>query len=193
MPPGDPSEPQEPQEAGRPAEWALREPPGRLRAARAPQGDAPGERNQSLFDAVRHFAYPLPRGRGGPAMYAQWGRFIQDYAAACNGEFAVPLSDGDVAKTARSVARFCWANPSFGKPADPGRRDRDVQRRRSRLGVLARQRRVVERNRTIRAMREGGLGVRAIGREMALSASQVSRVLHNPITLSGVGDSSGER
>ena len=185
--PQRPQRPREPQEASRPAEWALREPPGRLRAARAPKGDAPGERNQSLFDAVRHFAYPLPRGRGGPAMYAQWGRFIQDYAAACNGEFAVPLSDGDVAKTARSVARFTWTNPSFGKPVDPGRRDSDVQRRRSRLGVLARQRRVVERNRVIRAMREGGLGVRAIGREMALSASQVSRVLHNPITPLGVG------
>ena len=65
--------------------------------------------------------------------------------------------------------------------------DSGVQRRRSRLGVLARQRRVVERNRTIRAMREGGLGVRAIGREMALSASQVSRVLHDPITPLGVG------
>ena len=122
--PRRPQRPEEPREAGRPAEWALREPPGRLRAARAPRGDAPGERNVRLFDAVRHFAYPLPRGRGGPAMYAQWGRFIQDYAAACNGEFAVPLSDGDVAKTARSVARFCWANPSFGKPVDPGRRDR---------------------------------------------------------------------
>ena len=185
MPPGVPR--QEPQEASRPAEWMLREPPGHLRAARAPQGDAPGERNVRLFDAVRHFAYPLPRGRGGPAMYAQWGRFIQDYAAACNGEFAVPLSDGDVAKTARSVAKFCWANPSFGRPADLGRWDRDVQRRRSRLGVLARQRRVVERNRVIRAMHEEGLGVRAIGREIALSASQVSRVLHNPITMLGVG------
>ena len=189
--PRRPQRPEEPQEASRPAEWALREPPGRLRAARAPKGDAPGERNVRLFDAVRHFAYPLPRGRGGPAMYAQWGRFLQDYAAACNGEFAVPLSDGDVAKTARSVARFTWTNPSFGKPGDPGRRDRDVQRRRSRLGVLARQRRVVERNRVIRAMRDGGLGVRAIGRELALSASQVSRVLHNPITPSVVGDRLG--
>ena len=178
--------PQEPQEAGRPAEWALREPPGHLRAARAPKGDAPGERNVRLFDAVRYFAYPLPRGRGGPAMYAQWGRLILAYAEACNGEFAVPLSDGDVGKTARSVAKFCWANPSFGRPVDLGRWDSGVQRRRSRLGVLARQRRVVDRNRVIRTMREEGLGVRAIGREMALSASQVSRVLHNPITSLGV-------
>ena len=177
-----PRRPQEPREASRPAEWVLREPPGRLRAARAPQGDAPGERNVRLFDAVRHFAYALPRGRGGPAMYAQWGRFIQDYAAACNDMFAVPLSDGDVAKTARSVAKFCWANPSFGRPVDLGRWDSDVQRRRSRLGVLARQRRVVDRNRVIRAMHEDGLGIRAIGREIDLSASQVSRVLHNPIT-----------
>ena len=181
-----PQRPQEPQEAGRPAEWALREPPGHLRAARAPKGDAPGERNVRLFDAVRYFAYPLPRGRGGPAMYAQWGRLILAYAEACNGEFAVPLSDGDVAKTARSVAKFCWANPSFGRPVDLGRWDSGVQRRRSRLGVLARQRRVVERNRVIRAMHEDGLGIRAIGREMALSASQVSRVLHNPITMLGV-------
>ena len=185
---------QEPQEAGRPAEWALREPPGRLRAARAPKGDAPGERNVRLFDAVRYFAYPLPRGRGGPAMYVQWGRFIQEYSAACNDMFAVPLSEGDVAKTARSVAKFCWANPSFGRPADLGRWDSGVQRRRSRLGVEARRRKVVDRNRLILALREEGRGIRAIGREIALSASQVSRVvragppvLQNPITLS-LGD-----
>ena len=41
-----PRRPQEPQETGRPAEWVLREPPGHLRAARAPKGDVPGERNQ---------------------------------------------------------------------------------------------------------------------------------------------------
>ena len=185
-----PRRPQEPQEAGRPAEWVLREPPGHLRAARAPQGDAPGERNQRLFDAVRYFAYALPRGRGGPALYAQWGLFILAYAEACNGKFAVPLSDGDVAKTARSVSKFCWANPSFGRPVDLGRWDSDVQRRRSRLGVLARRRKVAARNRSILAMREDGVGIRAIGREMDLSPSQVSRVvrtpvLHNPITLSG--------
>ena len=185
---------QEPQEAGRPPEWVLREPPGHLRAARSPKGNAPGERNVRLFDAVRYFAYALPRGRGGPAMYAQWGRFILEYAEACNEMFAAPLSHGDVAKTARSVSKFCWANPSFGRPVDLGRWDSDVQRRRSRLGVLARQRRVVDRNRVIRAMHEEGRGIRAIGREMDLSASQVSRVvqagplvLHNPITMLGVG------
>ena len=187
-----PRRPQEPQEPGRPAEWVLRDPPGHLRAARAPQGDAPGERNQQMFDAVRHFAYALPRGRGGPAMYAQWGLFILEYARACNQEYAVPLSDGDVEKTARSVARFCWANPSFGRPVDLSRWDSDVQRRRSRLGVLARRRKMVDRNRSIMAMREDGLGIRAIGREMDLSASQVCRVvqsgpqvLHNPITSLG--------
>ena len=127
-------------------------------------------------------------------MFAAWQRFILDYAHSCNGQFAVPLSDGDVEKTARSVARFTWMNPSFGKPVDPGRRDSDVQRRRSRLGVLARQRRVVDRNRTILAMHEDGLGIRAIGREIDLSASQVCRVvqagppvLHNPVTSSEFG------
>ena len=188
---GPPRRPPESSEVGRPAEWVLREPPGRLRAVRAPNAatGAPGARNNELFDAVRYFAYALPRGRGGPAMYAQWSRFILEHADSCNAQFAVPLSDGDVEKTARSVSKFCWANPSFGRPVDLGRWDSDVQRRRSRLGVLARQRRVVDRNMAIRAMREDGLGIRAIGREMALSASQVCRVvqarvpvLHNPIT-----------
>ena len=189
---GTPRRTRESQEAGRPLEWVLREPPERLRAVRAPNAatGAPGARNCELFDAVRFFAYALPRGRGGPAMYAQWSRFILEYADSCNREFAVPLSDGDVEKTARSVARFTWATPSFGRPVDLGRWDSAVQRRRSRLGVLARQRRVVDRNMAIRAMREDGLGIRAIGREMDLSASQVCRVvqarvpvLHNPITL----------
>ena len=189
---GPPRRTPEPQEPGRPAEWVLREPPGRLRAVRAPNAatGAPGARNLELFDAVRHFAYALPRGRGGPTIYAQWGRFILEYAHSCNREFAVPLSDGDVEKTARSVSKFTWTNPSFGKPVDLGRWDSDVQRRRSRLGVLARRRKVVDRNRLIIAMREDGLGIRAIGREMALSASQVCRVvqsgpqvLYHPITL----------
>ena len=125
-------------------------------------------------------------------MYAQWGLFILAYAEACNGKFAVPLSDGDVEKTARSVSKFCWANPSFGRPVDLGRWDSEVQRRRSRLGVLARRRKVVDRNRVILAMHEDGVGIRAIGREIDLSPAQVSRVvgspvLHNPITSSGGG------
>ena len=191
-----PRRPQEPPETGRPAEWVLREPPGHLRAARAPKGDAPGERNQRLFDAVRYFGYSMPRGRGGPAMYVQWGLFIRAYAEACNGKFAVPLSDGDVEKTSRSVSKFCWANPSFGRPVDLGRWDSEVQRRRSRLGVLARRRKVVARNRAILAMHEDGVGIRAIGREIDLSPAQVSRVvgspvLHDPITLSGVGGGCG--
>ena len=131
-------------------------------------------------------------------MYAQWGLFIQEYAEACNEMFAAPLSDGDVAKTARSVSKFCWANPSFGRPADLGRWDSEVQRRRSRLGVEARRRKVLDRNRLIMALHEDGRGIRAIGREMDLSASQVCRVvqagplvLHNPITMLGVGAGSG--
>ena len=125
-------------------------------------------------------------------MYAQWGSFILEYAQACNEQFAVPLSDGDVAKTARSVSKFCWANPSFGRPLDLGRWDSEVQCRRSRLGVLARRRKVVDRNRVILAMHEDGVGIREIGREIDLSPAQVSRVvgspvLHNPITSSGGG------
>ena len=108
-----------------------------------------GSGTSSLFDAVRYFAYSMPRGRGGPAMYAQWGLFIQEYAEACNGNVRrAPLSHGDVAKTARSVAQIHLDEPqSFGRPVDLGRWDSDVQRRRSRLGVEARRRKVLDRNR----------------------------------------------
>ena len=109
-------------------------------------------------------------------MFAAWQRFILDYAHSCNGQFAVPLSDGDVEKTARSVARFTWINPSFGKPVDPGAQGQRRTAPALPSGGLARQRRVVDRNRTILAMHEDGLGIRAIGREIDLSASQVCRV-----------------
>ena len=181
-------------EAQRPPEWVLREPPSHLRWVRAPNPalGIPGARNCELFDSIRFFAYPLPRGRGGPEMYAVWTRFLLQYAQLCNDQYAVPLSDGDVEKTARSVSKFTWLNPSFGRTADPRRRDSQEQRRRSRLGVLARQRKVLDRNRRIARMHWDGRSNRAIAREMGLSPPQVGRIVkatrvrpggfHNPIT-----------
>ena len=185
------------QDVRQPPEWVLREPPAHLRWVRAPNPSlgVPGARNCELFDAVRYFAYPLPRGRGGPEQYAVWTRFLLQYAQLCNDEYAVPLSEGDVEKTARSVAKFTWLNPSFGRSADPGRRDPQEQRRRSRLGVLARQRKVLDRNRRIARMHWDGRSNRAIARDIGLSPPQVGRIVkaaqlrrgvfHNPITLVG--------
>ena len=124
-------------------------------------------------------ATPCPGDGAGRRCTPSGDFFIQEYAQACNEQFAVPLSEGDVAKTARSVSKFCWANPSFGRPVDLGRWDSDVQRGRSRLGVLARRRKVVDRNRVILAMHEDGVGIRAIGREIDLSPAQVSRVVRD--------------
>ena len=190
-------------EAQRPPEWVLRDPPSHLRWVRAPNPalGIPGARNCELFDALRYFAYPLPRGRGGPEMYAVWTRFLLQYAQLCNDEYAVPLSDADVEKTARSVSKFTWLNPSFGRPTDPRRRDSQEQRRRSRLGVLARQRKVLDRNRRIARMHWDGRSNRAIARDIGLSPPQVGRIVraeqvrsgvfHNPITLVGVQVGSG--
>ena len=193
-PAGAPARRPEVQDIRHPEEWVLRDPPAHLRWVRAPNPalGVPGARNCELFDAVRYFAYPLPRGRGGPAMYALWRRFLLQYARLCNDQYAVPLSEGDVEKTARSVSKFTWVNPSFGRPADPGRRDPEEQRRRSRLGVLARQRKVLERNRRIARMHRDGRSNRAISRETGLSPPQVGRIVraeqlrpgafHDPIT-----------
>ena len=200
---GAPARRPEVQDIRQPAEWVLRDPPGHLRWVRAPNPHlgVPGARNCELFDAVRYFAYPLPRGRGGPAMYALWRSFLLQYARLCNDQYAVPLSDADVEKTARSVAKFTWLNPSFGRPAGPGRRDPEEQRRRSRLGVLARQRKVLERNRRIARMHRDGRSNRAISRDIGLSPPQVGRIVravqlrlgafHNPITSVGVEVGSG--
>ena len=185
-------------EAQRPPEWVLKEPPAHLRWVRAPNPalGVPGARNCELFDAVRCFAYPLPRGRGGPAQYAVWTRFLLQYAQLCNDEYAVPLSGGDVEKTARSVSKFTWLNPSFGRSADPRRGDPQEQRRRSRLGVLARQRKVLDRNRRIAQMHWDGRSNRAIARDIGLSPPQVGRIVkaaqlsrggfHDPITYEAV-------
>ena len=193
-PAGAPARRPEVQDIRQPEEWVLRDPPAHLRWVRAPNPalGIPGARNCELFDSIRFFAYPLPRGRGGPAMYALWRRFLLQYARLCNDQYAAPLSDGDVEKTARSVAKFTWLNPSFGRPADPGRHDPQEQRRRSRLGVLARQRKVLDRNRRIAAMHRDGRSNRAIARETGLSPPQVGRIVraeqlrpgafHNPIT-----------
>ena len=119
---GAPPRRPEVQDIRQPAEWVLRVPPAHLRWVRAPNPHlgVPGARNCELLDAVRYFAYPLPRGRGGPAMCALWRRFLLQYARLCNDQYAAPLSDADVEKTARSVSRFTWLNPSFGRPARGG-------------------------------------------------------------------------
>ena len=200
---GAPARRPEVQDIRQPEEWVLRDPPSHLRWVRAPNPalGVPGARNCELFDAVRHFAYPLPRGRGGPAMYALWRSFLLQYARLCNDQYAAPLSDADVEKTARSVSKFTWLNPSFGRTADPGRRDPEEQRRRSRLGVLARQRKVLDRNRRIARMHRDGRSNRAIARDIGLSPPQVGRIVraaqvrsvafHDPITSVGAEVGSG--
>ena len=61
------------------------------------------------------------------------------------------------------------------RPAGPGRRDPQEQRRRSRLGALARQRKVLERNRRIARMHRDGRSNRAIARDIGLSPPQVGQ------------------
>ena len=178
----------------------LREPPGRLRAVRAPNaghGVSPrGPQQCELFDAVRYLRLRAAPGTGRAGHVCCLGNASSwNTPNPATSMFVVPLSDGDVEKTARSGGansagrtrpsgnRWTWGDGtaacSAGVPGWGFWRSRSA-------GLWT-------ATWLIRAMREDGLGIRAIGREMdserrPRSAGWCRRslpVLHNPITSLG--------
>ena len=100
-----------------PASWTLPDPPEHLLQVQE------GRRNNEIFDAVRHPVYQLPRGQGGEAMRIRWYALVEEYTEWCNRLLPVPMRPARVQSTARSIARWTWVNPNFGRGAVMGWKD----------------------------------------------------------------------
>ena len=154
-----------------PASWILPNPPAHL------QEVGEGRRNTEVFDAVRYAVYRLPRGQGGEAMRIRWYELVLSQTEACNRTLPVPMRPARVVSTARSIARFTWANPYFGRTDDMGRRDAAVQRERGLASGMARRERLQPRNQRIVAMHRAGWSIAHVARQEALSWIQTWRVV----------------
>ena len=62
-------------------------------------------RNVKLFDAVRFWAYSVPRGQD---LYA-WTRRVRVHALEQNRRFPEPLDESEVKQTAYSISTWCWS------------------------------------------------------------------------------------
>ena len=163
-----------------PMSWTLADPPAHL------QEVGEGRRNNEIFDAVRFAVYRLPRGQGGEAMRIRWHQLVLSQTEACNRELPAPMRPARVVSTARSIARFTWTNPYFGRTDDMGRRDPAVQRERGLASGRARRERLQPRNRRIVAMHHAGWSIAHVARQEGLSWVQTWRVVTEDRSKPGV-------
>ena len=144
-----------------------------------------GLRNATLFDAIRFWAYSVPRGDELEA----WTRRVRVYALEQNRRFPAPLDASEVKATAYSISTWCWSGGGARWHFD---HSSAAQRRRGlKLGRIRRARNAT-RDAAIVAAVEAGWSMRAVAREWGLALSTVhhvcSRVFDEPNQfLVGVG------
>ena len=172
-----------------PEAWTLPDPPDYLR------GVPKGNRNNSVFDAARIPVYKLARGHGGEAMRVRWYALVLDYVDQCNGMLPVSMRPARVQSTAKSIARFTWASPTYGRIDVMGWRDPEQQRERGRASGRARRERNRPRNARIMELHHAGWSRRRIAFQEGVSRTTVWRVVaedrdkpgmfHEPIAAPG--------
>ena len=136
-----------------------------------------GLRNVTLFDAVRFWAYSVPRGQELEA----WTRRVRVYALEQNRRFPAPLDASEVKATAYSISTWCWSGGGARWHFD---HSSTAQRRRAlKLGRIRRARNATRDAAIVAAVRSGW-SMRAVAREYGLTARVVHhivhRVLHEP-------------
>ena len=149
-----------------------------------------GLRNVTLFDAVRFWAYSVPRGDELEA----WTRRVRVYALEQNRRFPQPLDGLEVIRTAYSISTWCWSGGGARWHFD---HSSATQRRRGIKSGKVRRARNTERDAAILSDLAAGMGVRAAARTWGLAHSQVQhvrdRVAYEPNqSLVGVGRGKGE-
>ena len=154
-----------------PASWTLPDPPERLLQVQD------GNRNNEIFDAVRLPVYQLPRGQGGEAMRIRWYALVEEYTEACNRLLPAPMRPARVQSTARSIARFTWTNPSFGRGDVMGWKDPVRQREKAQISARVRQERRRPRNCRIVELYRSGWTIERIARQEGLSWIQTWRII----------------
>ena len=146
-----------------------------------------GRRNVKLFDAVRFWAYSVPRGNDLEA----WNRRVQVHALEQNRRFPRPLDGREVIQTAYSISTWCWSGGG-ARWHYPKHWRHDSENQRKRARKLGRMRRARNRGRNTawRAAHAAGQSMRSIAKEYGVEPSTVFRVLREPKSV-GVGGSRG--
>ena len=130
----------------------------------------PGNRNNSLFDVVRFWAYAEAK----PQSMHAWHERVRAYAQTRNVEFRRPLPVEEVDKLALSVSTWVWSGggPTHHRTWTPEQRRRGgiTWGRMRRHDNLARDRAIV------RAVR-GGMSMRQVARQLGLDESTIRHVM----------------
>ena len=129
-----------------------------------------GLRNRKLFDAVRFWAYSVPRGDELEA----WTRRVRVYALEQNRRFPDPLDESEVKQTAYSISTWCWSGGGARWHFD---HSSAAQRRRGlKLGRMRRARNAT-RDAAIVAAVEAGWSMRAVAREWGVDERMVRKIM----------------
>ena len=137
-----------------------------------------GQRNVKLFDAVRFWAYSVPRSQDLDA----WTRRVQVHALEQNRRFPEPLDAREVIQTAYSISTWCWSGGgSRWHYPKHWRHDSENQSKRGVKGGLAsgksRRARNAERDATIVAAVRSGQSMRAVAREWGVYHRTVQNIM----------------
>lgn len=136
-------------------------------------------RNVTLFDTTRAWAYKairFYRVATRSRLFDVWRNEVEDYALGINAQFMSPLAYSEVKATAKSIAKYCWANDY--------RAEQEFLRKQAKRGALggkasgiARAKINEEKRVQARLLAAKGISTRKIAAELGVNQSTVSRWL----------------
>lgn len=129
-----------------------------------------GNRNNTLFDAVRFWAYAEMK----PSSMSTWYDAVRIYAQSRNVDLRRPLRVREVDRLALSVSSWVWCGggPSGNRTWTPEQRSRGGQ-------TWARRRQYdnLERNRGIIRAVESGVSMRQVARDVGLDEGTIRNIM----------------